>query len=105
MPARTLKQKAAKVIYAARRRDRRKHLLNVYKMKKGCAICGYNRHGCALDFDHVDASNKVAAVSRLTLGSIKKLFLEIRKCQVLCKNCHSVKSYTQERERHASTNV
>ena len=73
MPARTLKQKAAKVIYAARRRDRRKHLLNTYKMKKGCAICGYNLHGCALDFDHVDASNKVAAVSRLTVLCLSRL--------------------------------
>lgn len=105
MPARTPKQKAAKVIYAARRRDRRKYILNQYKMRKGCSSCGYNQNGCALDFDHIDASNKVAAVSRLTLGSLRKLFSEIRKCQVLCKNCHSVKSYKQERERHESSYV
>ena len=105
MPARTPQQKAAKVVYAARRRDRRKHILNQYKIRMGCSMCGYNQHGCALDFDHVDASNKVAAVSRLALGNIKKLFSEIRKCQVLCKNCHSVKSCKQERERHASSNL
>jgi hypothetical protein len=29
-----------------------------YKKLKGCAECGYNKHGLALDFAHIDPSQK-----------------------------------------------
>ena len=98
-------QKFNKVLYAAKRRDRRKHHLNKFKIKKGCVMCGYSLHGCALDFDHLDRSTKVAAVSRLVLGKLSKLFAEIRKCQVICKNCHQVKSTMEEKRKYARTDI
>ena len=105
MRVRTPEQKHRKVLYAAKRRNRRKHHLNRYKERKGCAECGYNAQGCALDFDHLDRSTKIAPVSRLALGSLKKLFLEIRKCQVLCRNCHQIKSTIEEKEIHARVSL
>ena len=105
MRVRTPEQKQRKVLYAAKRRNRRKHHLNNYKTKKGCAVCGYNAQGCALDFDHLDRKTKLASVSRLTLGSLKKLFDEIRKCQVLCRNCHQIKSTIEEKQIHANTSI
>ena len=105
MRVRTPEQKRRKVLYAAKRRNRRKHHLNQYKVKKGCAECGYDLYGCALDFDHLDRSTKIAPVSRLALGSLKKLFTEIRKCQVLCRNCHQIKSTIEEKEIHACSSL
>ena len=29
-----------------------------YKTLKGCSVCGYNKHGLALDFAHIDPSQK-----------------------------------------------
>ena len=43
---------------------------------------------------------KVKPVSRLTLGSLKNLMGEVRKCQVLCKNCHAIKSSVLELHKH-----
>jgi len=92
MPQRTKKQKALKVIYAGKRRDRRKYWLSKYKNIKGCSRCGYNEYAGSLDFDHIDTETKVRPVSRMTLGSLKNLILEVRKCIILCKNCHQVKT-------------
>ena len=29
-----------------------------YKTQKGCSVCGYNKHGLALDFAHIDPTQK-----------------------------------------------
>jgi len=92
MPQRTKKQKARKVIYAAKRRDRRKYWLSKYKIAKGCSRCGYREHAGSLDFDHINIETKIRPVSRMTLGTIENLILEVRKCVILCKNCHQVKT-------------
>ena len=46
----------------------------------------------SLDFDHINIETKIRPVSRMTLGTIENLILEVRKCVILCKNCHQVKT-------------
>ena len=91
-----------------------------YKKLKGCIECGYNKHGLALDFAHIDPTQKSpwmykngpvgsgmgALVSRIPkYGSkfhrerMSELKEEIRKCKVLCKNCHVIETYNS-REMH-----
>lgn len=85
-----------KLKYSARayKRRRRYHWLNAYKVAKGCESCGYNKHAVSLDFDHVDPSTKKFTVAhRIDLSTVKTLMAEVRKCQVLCANCHRIKSY------------
>ena len=72
---------------------RRRHWLNNYKIIKGCERCGYNAHGAALHFDHMDPSKKVDQVSKMLKGNRGRLIEEVRKCRVLCANCHAVKTY------------
>lgn len=68
--------------------------LSKYKCAKGCELCGYNTHGVALDFDHIDPKEKkFNASSRFMNKSLKSVFAEIRKCRILCANCHRVHSY------------
>ena len=100
--------------------------LRRYKELKGCEYCGWNKHGIALDFAHIDPSNKSyeitksgpcgsgmgKMVSRVTTGKDKvknrqrwkELKEEIRKCRVLCKNCHVVETYNNK-EMHNSHNT
>tara|TARA_R100000458_G_C8009269_1_gene74083 strand:+ start:63 stop:488 length:426 start_codon:yes stop_codon:yes gene_type:complete len=75
------------------RMRRRRHWLTKYKLYKGCERCGYNEHGCALHFDHIDPSKKKKQVSTIIKSTIKNLILEVRKCRVLCANCHAVKTH------------
>lgn len=54
-----------------------------------CCVCGYNRCITALEFHHIDASKKEFAVtgSRNT-RALSLMIAEIRKCVLVCANCH-----------------
>jgi hypothetical protein len=73
--------------------SRRRHWLNRYKLIKGCERCGYNTNGVALHFDHIEPSKKVGQVSKMLKDGRRKLIEEVRKCRVLCANCHAIKTY------------
>lgn len=69
--------------------------VNQYKLKAGCADCGYNGHPSALDFDHLPGSDKTASVALLVhcagvhIDQVKK---EMAKCEVVCANCHRIRT-------------
>lgn len=65
--------------------------LRNYKLEKGCSVCGFNKHYVALDFDHHDPANKTFSLNSWP-GSWEKLYGEITKCNVLCANCHRIKT-------------
>lgn len=65
-----------------------------YKRICGCAKCG-NKDPRVLDYDHIDEKNKIDIVSRMAGQTISMKILknEIRKCQILCANCHRIKTF------------
>lgn len=72
----------------------KKHkLITIDKCKKLkqnllCEICGENRYW-VLDFHHIDPSKKDFNIgSAIRVKSFKKLVEEMKKCRVLCANCH-----------------
>ena len=67
---------------------RRKHL-NYLKLRFGCYMCGYNKHPAALDFHHIQG-NKVGGVTGMLTCKLSKLMDEVRKCRVVCANCHRI---------------
>ena len=91
------------------RRERRQHWQDWYKVKKGCAICGYNKHPRALSFDHLDPSQKHELTKNGGAGTktkaggmwqlihphipLRTLINEWRKCRILCMNCHMEEKY------------
>lgn len=62
-----------------------------YKVNKGCIVCGI-KHPAVLEFHHRDPNKKEIMVSLLMRGnySIKKIKNEIKKCDVICRNCHAI---------------
>jgi len=66
----------------------RKHL-DAYKLRVGCSMCGYKEAACALDFHHTD-KNKHGGVASMLTNKLSTLMLEVRKCIVVCANCHRV---------------
>tara|TARA_R110002124_G_C8624830_1_gene486710 strand:+ start:95 stop:475 length:381 start_codon:yes stop_codon:yes gene_type:complete len=71
-------------------------LVDNFKLIKGCSSCGYKDHAVALQFDHINPDTKLFGISQY-LGSTRKLdikliFDEINKCNILCSNCHAVKT-------------
>jgi hypothetical protein len=59
-----------------------------------CILCGYNKHLAALDFDHLDPSEKISAVASLTTQCrFDEARKEAQKCRLLCSNCHREETY------------
>lgn len=78
---------------AARRRYlRHRAWVDAYKLEHGCADCGYNAHAAVLDFDHRDPSTKVMTIASNTIRSLAVLKAEIEKCDVVCANCHRIRT-------------
>ena len=77
-------------------RKRKSDWLIEYKSTLQCSKCDYDRNPRALHFHHVSNKNKAYNVSDMvgkgcSIANIKK---EIRKCIVLCANCHQEKHNT-----------
>jgi len=61
-----------------------------------CENCPEDRYW-VLDFHHRDPNKKDIEVSKLIrLGSKKKILNEIKKCKVLCSNCHRDLHYQEK---------
>lgn len=53
-----------------------------------CCICGYNKCLQALEFHHIDPSQKDFTISQNTNMGFEKAIQEIKKCILVCANCH-----------------
>lgn len=60
-----------------------------------CCKCGYSRNYGALDFRHTDPSIKEHGIAMMVRMSWKKTIVELKKCVLLCKNCHAEEHYPQ----------
>lgn len=72
-----------------RNRLRNRNFARRVKLFLGCAICGYKKHPDALHFDHLNPKEKTREISRFYTSSKNALKNEMRKCRVLCANCHA----------------
>lgn len=75
-------------------RDRNKEYIRQIKEKHSCADCGEKYHYSQMDFDHVDGKKK-HNLSRYANSSvsIKTIKEEIKKCEVVCANCHRYRTW------------
>ncbi len=87
--------------YQRNRRSKRQRWIQAYKVAKGCELCGYNAHAVALDFDHIDPTQKSFLISSRSMTlNLKRLINEMRKCRILCANCHRVHTSTQNQHTY-----
>ena len=84
--------------YMKQKYQEKKNIVQEIKSSCSCAKCGESR-GYVLDFHHINPSEKDNTVARLTSNNYKleKVYDEIKKCVVLCANCHREFHYLQER--------
>ena len=53
-----------------------------------CAVCGYNKCIQAMDFHHIEPEYKSFTLSGSHCRKWKIIEEELKKCIVLCSNCH-----------------
>ena len=98
------KQRAAKQRYYERNRDvyrdknrrKRERMRNLVRelKSKPCADCGGIFPYYVMDFDHQQGHEKVDQIANLVSSlSMRRLLLEIEKCEVVCANCHRIRTY------------
>jgi hypothetical protein len=59
-----------------------------------CVDCGGMFHPAVFHFDHRDPMDKVANISVLLVsGKTEQAWSEAAKCDMVCANCHAVRTY------------
>ena len=84
----------------AQARVRHERLMEWYRRLKAetpCADCGANFHPAAMQWDHLPGTEKLIEVSLLVRRDSPRLLRrEIEKCELVCANCHAVRSYERQ---------
>lgn len=71
-----------------------------------CADCHVTLPWYVMEFDHRDPWQKVGVVSRLAGHvSLQRLLDEVAKCDIVCANCHRVRTYARREADRASAGV
>lgn len=72
------------------RRRRRVKAILVADAGGACCLCGYDRYVGALEFHHVNPSEKRLTIAARGVGlSLATARAEARKCVLVCSNCHA----------------
>ncbi len=89
--------KRNKYIIERRRKIANKRLEYLISLNLKCERCGFD-HIAALDFHHLVPENKKYVISNLRWsGCSEKTFREeIKKCIVLCSNCHRIEHWNEK---------
>lgn len=77
--------------------DRRARIYDYINAIKAnpCVDCGGKFHPAAMDFDHCGVK-KLGGVARLVVSaSFDRIKAEIDKCELVCANCHRVRTYNE----------
>jgi hypothetical protein len=65
--------------------------LNTLISERGgkCECCGYDKYVGALQWHHLDPTQKEFSISARRGSPIEELRAEVEKCKLLCANCHA----------------
>ena len=83
--------------YKRQARDRNKEYVRDLKEKHPCSDCGEFYHYSQMDFDHIQGKKK-HNVSRYANSavSIKTIKDELAKCELVCANCHRLRTWIRQ---------
>lgn len=84
-------------ITAAKKRKAQNRLLILNLKQAPCFDCGGRFHPDVMDFDHVRGS-KTDNISNMVSRSREALETELAKCQLVCANCHRLRTNRRSRK-------
>lgn len=84
-----------KKTHGKKRADRTRSIKKEWLDYKGgeCEECGYKKCPAALEFHHLDPSQKDPNWRNMRSWSLEMIRSELDKCQLLCSNCHKEVHY------------
>jgi len=57
-----------------------------------CTDCNRKFPSVCMDFDHLDPKEKKFSIASLN-GSLESILEEIKKCELVCANCHRIRTH------------
>ena len=86
--------------YLDRNAARKRKCREIYEAAKAkpCMDCGIQYPYYVMDMDHRPGEIKVGHPSKLCTHGIQKLLDEIAKCDVVCANCHRIRTYNRNND-------
>ena len=83
--------------YKIKNAKRKKMLLDFVNSLKdiSCMDCNNNYPHYVMDFDHKDGNLKVSSIARMVRDGKSKIKIteEMKKCDLICANCHRIRTY------------
>lgn len=95
-----VRRREERVAYNASQRKRAAEWYLSLKAGRPCMDCRGVFHPAAMQWDHPPGVVKVANVAELYRGRRARVLEEIAKCELVCANCHAVR--THERRQTTS---
>ncbi len=82
-------------VYLSRSKNQRKAAQEYVDnlKRKPCADCGQNFPSCVMDFDHVRGKKEFNIATGLRFKGIQQILAEVAKCDVVCSNCHRIRTH------------
>ncbi len=79
----------------------------VKEKDRPCGDCGMKYPFYVMDFDHQNPKNKTREVSYMFTRnwSLDKIKKETKKCEVVCSNCHRIRTYKERCNRFINAEV
>lgn len=93
-------QKQKTNIRSQKRRSEIRAIIGKIKEESGCIDCKIKYPYFILEFDHVRGVKFDNIGFMVTSSTIEEILEEIKKCDIVCSNCHRVR--TQNRKKSAS---
>lgn len=97
------KNKKKHISYVRRNKSRVIEFIEQYKRARSCVDCGFpgKEFPYVLDFDHIETDSakmfNIGSWSRAVL-SVRAIELEIKKCQLVCANCHRKRTFSKTKK-------
>lgn len=78
-------------------RKQKQSLIDKLKDVK-CADCGNKFPPCAMDFDHISGTKDTTIAGAVSRSwSKNRILKEVEKCEVVCANCHRIRTFITRR--------
>ena len=78
-------------------RNKRRDIVREIKESSPCKDCNTLYPYYVMQFDNIDSSTKIANVNQLLSSkSLQSALDEIEKCDLVCANCHSTRTWKRQ---------
>jgi ATP-dependent Lon protease len=80
-------------------REKVREYVRVQKESNPCVDCGVAYPYYVMEYDHIE-DNKIRTVAKITSsGSMDQVIKEIAKCELICSNCHKIRTWERIQEK------